>query len=142
MKQNKIHIGIVVSEYNSDITEKMSEIAQSHAKSLGVIVKMVVKVPGAFEIPFAVKKLLIDKEIDGVVTLGAVIKGETSHDEVIAHSIARKILDLSLEYGKAVSLGVSGPNVTREQAIERIESYAKHAVESVVRMTIADNAII
>ena len=129
-----VRIGIVVAEYNSEVTIKMSEIAQEHAKSLGIEVRNLITVPGTFEIPLAVKKLLLLNEIDGVVTLGAVIKGETNHDEVIANAVARKLLDLSLEYNKPISLGISGPNMTKRQAIERIESYAKHSVECVLKM--------
>jgi 6,7-dimethyl-8-ribityllumazine synthase len=81
----------------------------------------------------AVKKLLEKKEIDGVVTLGAVIEGETEHDEIVIQHAARKITDLGLEYSKPVSLGITGPGMSRLQAEERIER-AKNAVESVVKM--------
>ena len=72
-------------------------------------------------------------DIDAVVTLGAVIKGETDHDQIIMQNAARKIEDLSIEYSKPVSLGISGPNETRLQAQARIEM-AKDAVESVAKM--------
>ncbi len=130
----KTNIAIVVAEYNSEVTFKMRDIAKAHAESLGAIIKKIIIVPGVFEIPLAVSKLIKEKDIDAVVTLGAVIKGDTNHDEVIAHSAARKILDISVESGKPVSFGVSGPGVTRENAVKRIESYARHAVEAVVRM--------
>ncbi|MCG2827382.1 MAG: 6,7-dimethyl-8-ribityllumazine synthase, partial [Thermoplasmatales archaeon] len=70
-------IGIVVSEFNFDITMMMLERAKEHARFLGANVEKVVNVPGVFDMPLAVKKLLEKKEIDGVVTLGAVIEGET-----------------------------------------------------------------
>jgi 6,7-dimethyl-8-ribityllumazine synthase len=126
-------IGIVVSEYNFDITYLMQERAKEHAKFLGAEIAKIIKTPGVFEIPLAAKKLLAQKDIDGVVTLGAVIEGETKHDEVIMQHAARKIIDLSLEYNKPVGLGISGPGMTRLQAQERIEK-AKEAVESVVKM--------
>lgn len=126
-------IGIVVSEYNYDITMNMLQRAQEEAKFLGAEVAKVFKVPGTFDIPLGVKTLLDQKEIDGVVTLGAVIKGETDHDEVIMNNAARKIADLSLEFSKPVALGISGPGETRLQAQARIET-AKDAVQSVVKM--------
>lgn len=126
-------IGIVVSEFNFDITMMMLERAKEHARFLGVDVKKVLSVPGVFEIPLAVKKLLEKKDIDGVVTLGTVIEGETEHDEIIIQHAARKITDLALEYNKPVSLGITGPGMSRLQAEERIER-AKDAVESVVKM--------
>ncbi|MCS4540914.1 MAG: 6,7-dimethyl-8-ribityllumazine synthase, partial [Euryarchaeota archaeon] len=86
------------------------------------------------EIPLGVKKLIEKKEIDAVITLGAVIEGETAHDEVIMQHAARKIIDLSLQYNKPIGLGISGPGMTRLQAMERIDEYAKRAVESAVKM--------
>jgi 6,7-dimethyl-8-ribityllumazine synthase len=126
-------IGIVVSEYNYDITMMMLERAREQAKFPGADISKVVRVPGTFDIPLAVKKLLELKDMDGVVTLGAVIKGETDHDQVIMQNAARKIEDLSVEFSKPVSLGISGPNESRLQAQARIEM-AKDAVDSVVKM--------
>ena len=126
-------IGIVVSEYNWDITTMMMARAEDHAKFLGAEIVRTVRVPGTFDIPLGVKKLLEKKEIDGIVALGAVIKGETDHDQVIMNNAAREIADLSLDYGKPVSLGITGPGQTRIQAMERIEK-AKDAVESLVKM--------
>src|SRR3989338_2667807 len=100
-------IGIVVSKFNHEITSEMEKKALQHAKKLKVKVFKIVKVPGSFEIQFAVNKLLEDRSIQGVVTIGTIIKGDTNHDEVVAHSVARKLLDLSTEYKKPVSLGIS-----------------------------------
>lgn len=128
----KIRIGIVCSEYNFDITQMMLERAKEHAKFLDVEVAKVVMTPGVYDIPLAVKTLIKDKTIDGVVTLGAVIEGETEHDQVIIGQAARKITDLAVEYEKPIGLGISGPGMTRLQAEDRIER-AKDAVESVVK---------
>lgn len=128
-----VNISIVASEFNYDITYAMVELAKEHAAFLDAKVTHVVKVPGAFDMPLAVKKLLGRKDVDGIVTLGAVIEGETGHDEVVIQHAARKIADLALEYDKPVSLGISGPALSRLQAHERVE-YAKRAVESVVKM--------
>ncbi|AGE70766.1 6,7-dimethyl-8-ribityllumazine synthase [Sulfolobus acidocaldarius] len=132
--QSKINLGIVVSEFNYDITSLMLQRALSHAEFLGVTVKVVVKVPGSYDMAVIVKELLKRDEIDGVVTLGAVIKGETKHDEIVATQTARKLMDLSVEYGKPVTLGIIGHGVTHEQAVERIEEYSMRAVESAVKL--------
>ena len=126
-------IGIVVSEFNYDITSMMLERAKAHADFLGAKVGQVIHVPGVYDMPLAVKKLLSKKDIDGVVTIGAVIEGETGHDDVIMAQASRKLTDLSLEYNKPVGLGITGPGMTRLQAEDRIEN-AKTAVESVVKM--------
>ena len=127
-------IAIVVSRFNSEITGKMSLAAQKRIKQQKAKLVKFVEVPGAFEIPFAVNKLLKDKNIDGVVTLGTVIKGGTDHDQVVAHSVARKLIDLSSEHNKPVALGISGPNITWEQAKKRTKEYANRSVDTVIEM--------
>lgn len=128
----KMKIGIVCSEYNFDITQMMLERAKEHAKFLDAEVAKVVMVPGVFDMPLAIKRLLKEDAIDGVVTIGAVIEGETEHDQVVIGQTARKMTDLSVEYEKPVGLGISGPGMSRLQAADRIEK-AKEAVESVVK---------
>lgn len=130
----EIRLGIVVAEFNYDITYLMLQKALNHAKFLGAKVVYVLKVPGTFEIPIGVKKLLEKGGIDAVVALGAVIQGETKHDELVANQAARKIMDLSLEYGKPVTLGVIGPGASRMQALERVEDYARRAVEAAIKL--------
>jgi len=133
VKNKKIRIGAVVSEFNYDITMMMLERAKEHANFLGAEITKTVKVPGVFDVGLAIKKLLKSKEIDGVVALGSVIEGETEHDDLVIQHAARKIADLSIEYDKPVGLGISGPGMTRLQAEERIER-AKSAVEAVVKL--------
>ena len=129
-----MNIGIVCAEFNYDMTAVMEERARSHADFLGAKVSETVYVPGCFDMPLAVRKLLESKSIDAVVTLGVVLEGETQHDEVVAQHAARKIADLALEYNKPVSLGILGPGVSRPQAQARLDGYAKRAVESAVKL--------
>jgi 6,7-dimethyl-8-ribityllumazine synthase len=129
---NKYRIGIVCSEFNFDLTQMMLERAKEHAKFLDVEVAKVMMVPGVFDIPLAVKSLVKDKTVDAVVAIGAVIEGETEHDQVVIGQAARKITDLAVEYEKPVGLGITGPGMSRLQAEDRIER-AKDAVESVVK---------
>ncbi|MEM2870119.1 MAG: 6,7-dimethyl-8-ribityllumazine synthase [Thermoplasmata archaeon] len=133
MADNRMRIGIVVSEFNRDITQMMLEQARTHAKFLGVEILKEVFVPGVFDMPLVIKELLKRSDIDGVVTLGAVIEGETDHDQIVIQHASRKITDLAVEFGKPVSLGISGPGMTRLQAQDRIDR-AKAAVEAVVKM--------
>jgi 6,7-dimethyl-8-ribityllumazine synthase len=133
VNENKIQIGAVVAEFNYDITMMMLERAKEHAQFLGAEITNIVKVPGVFDMGLAIKKLLEKKSIHGVVALGAVIEGETEHDDIVIQHAARKIADLSIEYGKPVGLGISGPGMSRLQAQERIDR-AKAAVEAVVKL--------
>lgn len=133
MTENGMRIGFVVSEYNYDITMMMLERAKAHAEFLGAEVGNVVHVPGVYDLPFALKKLVKRDDIDGAVALGAVIEGETDHDEVVMQHSARKIIDISLDSGKPIGLGITGPGMSRGQAQARIEN-ARSAVEAVVKL--------
>jgi 6,7-dimethyl-8-ribityllumazine synthase len=133
MVKENIRIGAVVAEFNYDINMMMLERAKEHAMFLGAEITSIIKVPGVFDMPLPIKKLLQRKDIDGVVALGAVIEGETEHDEVIIQHTARKITDLAVEYEKPVGLGITGPGMTRLQAQDRIDN-AKAAVEAVVKI--------
>ncbi len=127
-------LAIVVSDTYPEITGKMLEAAQVHAKFLGAEIVKVIHVPGCFDMPLAVKRLLQKNNVDGVVTLGAIIEGDTDHDALIAYTVAAKISELSLEFNKPVTLGISGPKMTMQQAIDRIEFFGKNSVDACVKM--------
>ena len=88
----------------------------------------------SFDMPLIIDKLLEKKDVDGVVTLGAVIKGKTKHDEIIADSTARNIAKLSLKHQKTVSLGISGPGMSERQAYARIVTVSENAVNAVKKV--------
>lgn len=129
----EIRLGLVVSEFNRDITYQMEQLAMEHAEFLGARVVRVMYVPGVFDMPLAVKHMASDPEVDAVVTIGCVIEGATKHDEVVVAQASRKIADLALEYDKPITLGISGHGMTRLEAHERV-GYAKRAVEAAVKM--------
>jgi 6,7-dimethyl-8-ribityllumazine synthase len=128
-----IKLGFVVSEFNRDLTYMMEIEGKEHAEFLGAEVTETLYVPGAYDMPLAIKKMLDDGNVDAVVTIGCVIEGATQHDEIVVSHASRKIIDLSLEYKKPVTLGISGPGMTRLEAHERID-YARRAVESAVKL--------
>jgi 6,7-dimethyl-8-ribityllumazine synthase len=125
-----LNIAIVVSEFNNEITSKMLEVALEKAKNLKLNIKYTCKVPGVFDMPIVIDSLLKKKEIDAVVTLGAVIKGQTKHDELITNTTVRVIIDLSIKYQKPVTLGITGPGMSEKQAQARIRPVAERAVEA------------
>ncbi len=128
-----MRVAIAVSEFNFDVTLLMLERAKEEVSFLGATLGPVFKTPGVFDIPLAAKRLLARSDVDAVVALGAVIEGETHHDEVVMQQAARKLADLAVETGKPVGLGISGPGETRLQAQDRIEN-AANAVRAVVKM--------
>ena len=129
-----MNIAIVVSEFNAEITSKMLQVALEKAKNLKLIIKYTCKVPGVFDMPIVIDSLLKKKEIDAVVTLGAVIKGQTKHDELITNTTVRAIIDLSIKYQKPVTLGITGPGMSERQAHARIRPVAERAVEAVEKI--------
>ncbi|AAL64819.1 6,7-dimethyl-8-ribityllumazine synthase [Pyrobaculum aerophilum] len=129
-----VRLAIVVAEFNYDITQLMLQKAVEHAKFLGAEITYIVKTPGVYDIPMILKELVAKEEVDAVATLGAVIQGATKHDELVATQAARKILDIAVESGKPITLGIIGHGANRIQALERVEEYARRAVEAAVKM--------
>ena len=125
-----MNIAIVAAEFNQEVTSKMLNVAVEKAKSLKLNIKFTCKVPGIFDMPVVIDELLQKREVDAVVTLGAVIKGETKHDELIANAVAKSLTELSIKYKKPVTLGITGPGMTERQAQARIRSVAERAVEA------------
>ena len=126
-----MNIAIVVSEFNDNVTSRMHKVALEKARELKLNVKYECKVPGVFDMPLVIDTLLQKNDIDAVVTLGAIIKGQTKHDEVIASVVAARISKLSIKYQKPISLGISGPGMSERQAFARIRPVSERAVEAV-----------
>lgn len=129
-----MRLAIVVSEFNEEITFRMLEVAKEKAKQMNLEIIQISKVPGAYDMPIIVDALLSRSDIDAVVTLGSIIKGQTKHDEVIAHATAKSLTELSLKYQKPVSLGITGPGMQERHAFARIRPVSERAVEAVVKI--------
>ena len=127
-------IGIIIADFNKEITSRMEKKALETVEELKADIIKKIHVPGTFEIPIALKRLLGNKGIEGVVCLGAVVKGDTWHDVIVAENAARKIMDLSLEHNKPVGFGIIGPRVSWQQAEKRAEEYAERAVKAVYEL--------
>lgn len=118
-------IGIVVSRFNSFIAERLLDGALDTLNRSGANEDdiEVARVPGAFEIPLAAQKMARSGRYDGVICLGAVIRGATSHYDLVAGEAAKGIAQVGLETGVPVIFGVLTTD-TIEQAIERAGSKA------------------
>lgn len=134
MSQTTAKLALLCSEFNGEITDRMLKSALNRCKELEADVRYVCRVPGAFDMPLFLNELLEKEDVDAVVTLGAIVKGETKHDEVIAAALVDNIAFLSRTKGKPVSLGVSGPGMSWEEATERAGEYASRAVDAAVKM--------
>jgi len=111
---------LVVSRFNSFISDRLLEGAIDTLKRHGADEKnlTVVKVPGAFEIPLVAKKLAASAKYDGLICLGAVIRGGTPHFEYVSAEVSKGVASASLDTGVPISFGVLTTDSV-EQAIER-----------------------
>ena len=120
-----LKLALVIARFNDFITAKLLEGAQDvFVRNGGNIDDLtLVKVPGAFEIPLACQKMVETKKFDGVLALGAVIRGSTPHFDYVSSEVTKGVAHVGLASGIPVSFGVlTTDNI--EQAIERAGSKA------------------
>ena len=136
----EMKIAFVVSRFNEFVCERLLEgaldsLLRHGGKEDDVTV---IRVPGAFELPLAAKKLAETGKFDAIVCLGAVIRGETSHYDYVCVNASSGIASVSLETGVPVSFGLLTTD-SLEQAIERSGSKAgnqgRYATECAIEMT-------
>jgi 6,7-dimethyl-8-ribityllumazine synthase len=131
-------VGVVTSRFNEEVTTKLEEGALKRLQELGAAPEQILRisVPGAVEIPLACQALL-KKGCDGVIALGAVIRGETAHFDYVCRSVERGCSHVSLQFSKPVAFGVLTVE-NDEQAAERVGGKHGHkgreAAEVVVEM--------
>jgi len=118
-------IGIIVSRFNSFISERLVDGAMDALNRHGVLDEdiSIVRVPGAFEIPLTARKLADMNRFDAIICLGAVIRGATPHFDYVSAEVSKGIASVGLEKGLPVVFGIlTTDNI--EQAIERAGSKA------------------
>lgn len=128
-----VKVGLVVAKYHREITSKMREKAEEAVEDNEAEVEKTLKVPGSYDTPLAVQKLAEKEEIDCVTVMGAIVEGDTDHDKIIGHSTAKTLQEVSLETSTPVTMAITGPGMTAEEAYERID-YAYGAVESALEI--------
>jgi 6,7-dimethyl-8-ribityllumazine synthase len=115
-----LKIGIILSRFNQFISERLLEGAMDALYKLGAEDKDIslYKVPGSFEIPLVAKKLALAKKVDGIICLGALIRGDTPHFDILSAEVTKGLAQISMDDGIPVSFGVLTVD-TIEQGIER-----------------------
>ncbi len=113
-------IGIVVSRFNSFISDRLLEGALDALSRLGAADNdlSIYKVPGSFEIPVVVKKLAGSQKVDGIVCLGALIRGDTPHFDYLSAEVTKGIAQIAIDHGIPCAFGILTVD-TIEQGIER-----------------------
>ncbi len=126
----KAKICIVISTYNEDITNELYSSAKKELDKFGIRKIDTVKVPGAFEIPVAVAKLI--KKYDGFIAIGCIIKGETANFDLISKAITNGIMQISVSQKKPIGNSII-TLFNRDQAVKRY-SRGKEAVRAVLEV--------
>jgi 6,7-dimethyl-8-ribityllumazine synthase len=113
-------VALVVSRYNNFIVDRLLEGCINTLVNAGIKRANIrlIMVPGAFEIPVAVKRLADSTKVDAIITLGAIIRGETPHFDIIANECARGIGSIAIETSLPVIFGVLAVDNV-EQAMDR-----------------------
>jgi len=124
-------LGLVVAQFNSAVTTEMQAAAEAAAAERDAEITATVEVPGAYDAPLAADRLARREEIDAVAVIGAIITGDTNHDQVIADAAAQGLTDVSLDRDTPVTFGVSGPGMSGAEARER-ETKGAEAVNAAV----------
>ena len=125
------NLGLVVAQFNAAVTDRMAEAATDAAADRGVDIEDTVHVPGAYDSPLAADRLARRDEIDAVAVVGAVVTGDTDHDQVIGDATASSLQSVGLDRDTPVTFGISGPGQSCAEARERVDKGAA-AVDAAV----------
>lgn len=137
-----LSIGVVQSRFNGDIVDKMVAACVAELGALGVANEAIThaSVPGALEIPLALQTMALTGRFDALVAIGAVIRGETYHFEVVSNESCRGVTDVSLETGVPIANGILTTN-TDEQALARVVEKGQDCARVAVEMARLVSAI-
>jgi len=133
-KKRAPRVAVVAADFNASIVEAMIAAAASEVRAQGAsLVGDPLRVHGSYETPLVASRLLARRDVDAVVVLGYIERGDTQHGEVMGHVVHAALVDLSVEHGKPVGLALIGPGATLEQAEQRKDPYARAAVGAALR---------
>ena len=118
-------LGLVVAQFNSAVTGEMRAAAENAAAERDAELSEVLEIPGAYDTPLAADRLARRESIDAVAVVGAIVTGDTDHDQVIADAAAQGLTDVSLDRDTPVTFGVSGPGMSGAEARERADKGAE-----------------
>jgi 6,7-dimethyl-8-ribityllumazine synthase len=130
-----LRIGIVMSRFNEDVSEGLLDACRDELMKCGVRPEdvMLVSVPGALEIPLALQKLAQSRSYDALIAIGAVIRGETYHFEIVANESARGLMDVQIETGVPIANAILTTD-DEEQAYSRMTEKGADAARAALEM--------
>ncbi|HCY97531.1 6,7-dimethyl-8-ribityllumazine synthase [uncultured Polaribacter sp.] len=112
--------GIVVSEWNPDITRSLEKGATETLLNCGTLKKNIISwdVPGSFELVYGCKKMIESQKVDAIIAIGNVIQGETKHFDFVCEGVTQGIIDLNVKHDVPVIFCVLTDN-TKQQSLDR-----------------------
>jgi 6,7-dimethyl-8-ribityllumazine synthase len=130
-----VRLGLVVAQFNkeSPVTERMAGRAREAVAAADATLVETVEVPGSYDTPLAADRLARRDDIDAVAVLGAIVTGDTDHDQVIGHAAAQGLTGVSLDRDTPVTMGIIGPGMSHDEACARVD-YGATAVESAIEL--------
>lgn len=128
-------LGLVVAQFDKQggVVAKMEDSAREAAREYGAEIVETLAVPGSYDTPLAADRLARRDSIDAVAVVGAIVTGDTNHDQLIGHAAADGLQDVALDRDTPVTLGISGPGMSHDEALARVD-YGANAVESAIQM--------
>jgi len=130
----KNNIAIVLGSFHRSKVEQMLEQARVTAKECELNIVAEQWVHGSMEKPLALKRLLMEEEVDGALALGIIESGETKHGLVMGYAVINAMIQLQMELTKPIGVGILGPEILPSQIPSRLKPYAKEAVIALKEM--------
>ena len=128
------NIAIVCGSYHKTEIERMLNLARDQAEKENLTIVEVIWVPGAMEVPLAISRVINNPEIHGAACLGIIEKGSTQHGLAMGQAVLSSIIDLQLESGKPIGLGIIGPGAEPKHIEPRLEPHARAAISAISSM--------
>lgn len=130
MSGPKVRVAIVAAEFNQALIDAMIATAQAELTAAHAELVQTVRVPGAYEVPLIADLYLARPDVDAVVVLGHIERGETLHGEVMGHVVHAALVEMQIRHHKPIGIGIIGPGATEEQAQARKVGAAQAAVRA------------
>ena len=128
------NIAMVCGSYHKTEIERMLNLARDQAEKENLTIVEVIWVPGAMEVPLAISRVINNPQIHGAACLGIIEKGSTQHGLAMGQAVLSSIIDLQLESGKPIGLGIIGPGAEPEHIEPRLEPHARAAISAISSM--------
>ncbi|SFR94127.1 6,7-dimethyl-8-ribityllumazine synthase [Halomicrobium zhouii] len=130
-----VQLGLVIAQYDKHgaVIDAMAQSARDAAEECDAEIAAALDVPGSYDTPLAADRLARRDDVDAVAVLGAIISGDTDHDQVIGAAAAQGLTDVSLDRDTPVTMGIIGPGMSQDEAEARTDKGGE-AVRSAVAL--------